>query len=147
MAIVVDGRGLSHTGSIGGFSADDTVSTKGERYTRTRARARARKHARTHACTHARTHARMHARTHARTHTHTHTHTHLMALFLGLPGTRKVKPIWILLKQETASGSGVSWDICKSATRSRQITTLAPHHSVFYKPDALPATQPTASKH
>jgi len=34
-----------------------------------------------------------------------HTHTHLTALFLGLPrwaGTR----IWILLKQETVSGSG-----------------------------------------
>jgi len=22
-----------------------------------------------------------------------------------------------------------------------------PHHSVFYRPDALPAAQPTASKH
>jgi len=78
------------------------------------------------------------------------THTHLTALFPGLPrwaGTRKVKPIWILLKQETVSGSGISWTICKSATRSRQITTPAPHHSVFYRPDALPATQPTASKH
>ena len=35
-----------------------------------------------------------------------HTHTHLMALFPGLPGwagTRKVNPIWILLKQETVS--------------------------------------------
>ena len=30
---------------------------------------------------------------------------------------------------------------------SRHITTPAPHHSVFYRPDALPATQPTASKH
>jgi len=32
-----------------------------------------------------------------------HTHTRLTALFPGLPGsagTRKVKPIWILLKQE-----------------------------------------------
>jgi len=37
--------------------------------------------------------------------------------------------------------------MCKSAPRSRQITTLAPHHSVFYRPDALPAAQPTASKH
>ena len=45
------------------------------------------------------------------------------------------------------SGSGISWDICKSATRSRQITMPVPHHSVFYRPDALPATQPTASKH
>ena len=45
------------------------------------------------------------------------------------------------------SGSGISWAICKSAPRSRQITTPAPHHSVFYRPDALPAAQPTASKH
>jgi len=52
-----------------------------------------------------------------------------------------------LLKQETVSGSGISWAICKSATRSRQITTPKPHHSVFYRPDALPAAQPTASKH
>ena len=45
------------------------------------------------------------------------------------------------------SGSGISWDICKSAPSSRQITMPAPHHSVFYRPDALPAAQPTASKH
>jgi len=41
----------------------------------------------------------------------THTHTRLTAPFPGLPGwagTRKVKPIWILLKQETVSGSGIS---------------------------------------
>jgi len=65
-------------------------------------------------------------------HTHTHTHTRLTALCPGLPGwasTRKAKPIWILLKQETASGSGISWAICKSAPRSRQITTPAPHRS------------------
>jgi len=35
------------------------------------------------------------------------------------------------MKQETASGSGVSWAICKSAPRSRQITMPALHHSVF----------------
>ena len=45
------------------------------------------------------------------------------------------------------SGSGISWAICKSAPCSRHITTPAPHHSVFYRPDALPAAQPTASKH
>jgi len=56
--------------------------------------------------------------------------------------TGKVKPIWILLKQETVSGSGITWAICKSAPRSRQITTLAPHRLVFT--DLLP---PTASKH
>ena len=43
--------------------------------------------------------------------------------------------------------SGISWAICKSAPCSRQTTTPAPHHSVFYRPDALPAAQPTASKH
>ena len=70
--------------------------------------------------------------------------------FPGLPrwaGTRKVKPIWILLKQETVSGSGINWAVCKSAPRSRQITMPAPHYSVFYRPDALPAAQPTASNH
>ena len=81
---------------------------------------------------------------------YTHTHTRLTALFPGPPGwagTKKVKPIWILLKQETVSGSVISWAICKSAPHSRQRATPAPHHSVFYRPDALPAAQPTASKH
>ena len=45
------------------------------------------------------------------------------------------------------SGSEIRWAICKSAPCSRQITTPAPHRSVFYRPDALPATQPIASKH
>ena len=72
--------------------------------------------------------------THAQSQSHTHTHTRLTALFSGLPGwagTRKVKPIWILLKQETVSGSGISWVICKSAPCSRQITMPATHHSSF----------------
>ena len=74
-----------------------------------------------------------HTHTHARTHAHTHTHT-FNGLCPGLPmwaGTRKVKPIWILLKQETVSGRDISCAICKSAPRSRQITTPSPHHSVF----------------
>ena len=78
------------------------------------------------------------------------TDTRLTAFFPGLPrwaGTRNVNPIWILLKQETVSGSSISWAICKSAPRSRQITMPAIHHSVFYRPDAFPAAQPTASKH
>ena len=34
--------------------------------------------------------------------------------------------------------SGIRWTICKqSERRSRQITTLTPHHSTFYRPDAL----------
>ena len=74
----------------------------------------------------------------------THTHTHpFNGPFPGRPGwadTRKVKPLWILQKQETVSGRGISWAICKSEPRSRQITMPAPHHSVFYRLDALPAT-------
>ena len=47
-----------------------------------------------------------------------HTHTHP---FNGpFSGTRKAKPVWILLKQETVSGIGISWAICKSAPLSRQ---------------------------
>jgi len=68
------------------------------------------------------------------------THTRLTAFFPGLPrwaGTRKVKPIWILLKQETVSGSGIHWGICKSASSSRQITMPAPHHSVFLQAGCL----------
>jgi len=44
-----------------------------------------------------------------------------------------------LLAQETVSGSGISWAICKSAPHPRQMTTPAPHQSVFYRLDALPA--------
>ena len=70
-----------------------------------------------------------------------------MALFPGLPrwaGTGKVKPVWISLKQETVSGSGISWAVWKSAPRSRQITMPAPHHSVL---QAGCPSQQTASKH
>jgi len=79
--------------------------------------------------------------------TTTHTHTHpFNGLFPGLPrwaSTRQVKPIWILLKQETVSGSGISWAICKSAHCSRQTTTPTPHHSVFigWMPFLLPNQQ------
>jgi len=48
------------------------------------------------------------------------------------------------------SGSGISWAVCKSAPRSRQITMPVPYQATtkgFYRPDALPAAQPTASKH
>ena len=65
---------------------------------------------------------------------------------LGWAGTRKVKPICILLMHVTVNVSGISWAICKSAPRPRQITTPVPHHSVFNRPDALPAAQSIASK-
>ena len=80
-------------------------------------------------------------------HTHTHTHTCLTALFPRLPawaGTRKVKPTWILLKQETVSGSGISCATCKSAPRSRQTTTPPPHHSSVLQA-GWPSCRPTNS--
>ena len=84
-------------------------------------------------------------------HTHTHIHTHPFngpfSRTTQVSRHQKVKPTWILLKQETESGSGISLAICKSAPRSRQITMPVPHHSVFYMPDALPAAQLTMSKH
>jgi len=46
------------------------------------------------------------------------------------------------VEQETVSSNGVSCAICKSIPCFRQITTPVLHHSVFYRPDALPATQP-----
>ena len=81
-----------------------------------------------------------------------HCHTHTRPFNDPLSGTtrvsryQKVEPIWILLKQETVSGSGISWAICKSTPRSRQITMPAPHHTVFYGLDALPTAQSAASR-
>jgi len=79
-----------------------------------------------------------------------HTHTHpLNGHFSGTTQVSlyKTNLDFTEASQETVSGSGISWAICKSAPCSRQTTTPAPHHSVSYRPDALPATQPTASKH
>jgi len=55
-----------------------------------------------------------------------------------------VKPFRILLKQEMMGDSGVSWSKLPLALKT---TTPVPHHSHFYRPDDLPAAQPTASKH
>jgi len=81
------------------------------------------------------------------------TQTHTLPFYGPLDFVRDYRgepvpePIWILLKQETVSGSGISWAICKSAPCPRQKTMPAPHHSVSYRQDAFPATQPTTSKH
>ena len=66
---------------------------------------------------------------------HTHTHTHpFNGPFSGTTQVsqyQKGKPIWILLKQETVSGSGISWAICKSAPCSRQIPCQHPTTQFF----------------
>jgi len=55
--------------------------------------------------------------------------TALCLVLIGWAGTRKVKPVWILLKQETVCGKGTMWSIYKLD---------------LYRPDAVPAAQPTA---
>ena len=79
----------------------------------------------------------------------TQTHTHTRLTVWDYPGDQYQKGKTNLDFTE-ARDSEWQWHqlgICKSAPRSRQITTPAPHHSVFYRPDAFPVAQPTASKH
>jgi len=76
--------------------------------------------------------------------THTHTFNGHFSGTTQVSWYQKGKPIWILLKQETVSGSGIHWAICKSAPRSRQITTPEPHHSVFT--DRMPFLPPNQQR-
>ena len=75
-----------------------------------------------------------------------HTHTHP---FNGaLSGTTRVSQY----QKDFTEARDSEWQWhqqgrMKSAPRTRQITTPVPHYSVFYRPDALPAAQPTVSKH
>ena len=78
-------------------------------------------------------------------------YTHAHPFNGPLSGTTQVsryqkgkKPIWTLLKQETVSGSGISWAICKSAPRSREITTPVLHYSSFLQA-GCPSCRPTNS--
>ena len=80
------------------------------------------------------------------THTQCHTHTRFTAHWTLSWTTRvsRYQNHLILLKQETVSGSGISWAMCKSAPRPRQITMPAPHHSVFLQAGCL-SCRPTNS--
>jgi len=79
--------------------------------------------------------------------THTHTHPFNSPLSRTTRVSRYQRGKTQSGFYQSRSGSGISWAICKSAPRSRQTTMPASHHSVFYRPDALPVAQPTASKH
>ena len=83
--------------------------------------------------------------THA--HTYTHTCTHLMALFWNYLGQPVLKDKTNLDFSE-ARESEWQWH----QLGHMQVCTSLPidnhaHHSLFYRPDALPAIQPTVSKH
>ena len=60
------------------------------------------------------------------THTHTHPFNGPVSRTIRVSCCQKVKPIWILLKKETVSGSDIIWAVCKSAPFSRQIATPTP---------------------
>jgi len=82
-----------------------------------------------------------------RLHTHTYIHTHVTALCLGIhgwAGTRKVKPIWILLEQETVSGSGIScchMQVCISFQRDNH----ASNPPLSFLQAGCPSCHPTNS--
>jgi len=83
--------------------------------------------------------------------THTHTQTILRPSCILFGTTRvsrhqKGKTSLNLLEQQIVSGSGNSGSYA-NLHLDLDTTMLASHHSVFYRPDALPAAQPTASKH
>ena len=64
----------------------------------------------------------------------------------GLAGTR-MSPLWILLEprsMEVVSGDNWSYKTCKAPVKSSPSTN---QHPTFYRPDALPVAQPTASRH
>ena len=63
----------------------------------------------------------------------------------GEPVPERKKPIWILLKQETASGSGISWAIMQVCTSLQTDNHASTPTQFLQVGDALPAAQPTSS--
>ena len=75
-----------------------------------------------------------------------HTHTRLTALFPGLPrwaSARKVKPIYFSEATDSEWQQG-HMQVC-TLLQTDSHTSTPP--LCFYRPDALPVAQPTASKH
>jgi len=63
--------------------------------------------------------------------THTHPFNDPFSRTTQVSRYQKGKTSLILLMQETVSGSGMSWAVCKSAPRSRQITRQEPTTQFF----------------
>jgi len=87
--------------------------------------------------------------THARTHARTHTHT-FNGSFSGTIQVSRYQNGKTNLDFTEARDSEWQWhqlghmQVCTSFQTDNQASI---HHSVFYRPDALPAAQPTVSKH
>ena len=78
------------------------------------------------------------------THTHTHPFNGPFSRTTRVSRYQKGKTNLDFTEQETVSGSGISWAMCKSASRSRQITMPVPHHSSFLQA-GCPSSRPTNS--
>ena len=76
--------------------------------------------------------------------THTHTFNGPFSGTTQVSWYQKGKTNTVFLKQETVSGSGISWAICKSAFRSRQITMPVPYHSSLT--DRMPFLPPNQQR-
>jgi len=72
-------------------------------------------------------------------HTHVHTHNRFTAIFPGPPGWAGARKLLDFM---------VQGKINRDRHRPSGLTSAHLHHTpIFYRPDALPATQPTVSKH
>ena len=81
---------------------------------------------------------------------HTHTHTHpFNGPFSRATQVSRYQKGKTNLDFTEARDSEWQWHQLEhmQVCTSLQTTMPTPHHSVFYRPDALPAAQPTASKH
>jgi len=80
------------------------------------------------------------------THAHTHPFNGPFSGTTRVSRYQKGKPIWILLKQETASSSDINWVIIMQVCTSLQTDNHAStHHSRFFTGRICPSCRPTNS--
>jgi len=69
------------------------------------------------------------------------------SVWAGSPKNKNLGQIWHFAVAKSIYAETVEKTICKSEPQPRNIPCQHPTTQVIYRPDALPATQPTASKH
>jgi len=79
---------------------------------------------------------------HVQTHTHTHPSNGPLSGTTRMSWYQKGKSSLDFTEARDSEWQWHQLGMCKSAPRARQITTPAPHHSVFYRLDALPSFLP-----
>ena len=81
------------------------------------------------------------------THTHTHTFNSPLSGTTRVSQYQKGKTNMDFTEARDSEWQWFQLGHMQVCTSLQTDTTPAPHRSVFYRPDALPAAQPTASKH